>query len=70
MGRENNLQDNVRGFMRVMGLFSHMLDKNRYRRKLHRLEPLLCCLFFVQVWLAKLYAQKQRIPDTIFCSRN
>ena len=38
-------QDNVRGFMQ-MTMCPQMLDKSRYSRRLHRLEPLLCSLFF------------------------
>lgn len=39
-------QDNARGFMQMTKLCPHMLDKSRYCRRLHQLEPLLCSLFF------------------------
>ena len=39
-------QDNARGFMQMTGLCPQMLDKSRFNRRLHRLEPLLFSLFF------------------------
>lgn len=39
-------QDNGRGFMQMTGLVSRMLDKSNFCRRLHRLEGLLCSLFF------------------------
>lgn len=39
-------QDNARGFMKMSRLCPDMLDKSRYNRRLHALEPLLFSLFF------------------------
>ena len=38
--------DNGRGFMKLTKLSLKMLDKSRFCRRLHQLEPLLCSLFF------------------------
>lgn len=38
--------DNARGFMKMTKLSPKMLDKSRFCRRLHQLEPLLCSLFF------------------------
>src|SRR5271168_1996360 len=37
--------DNARGFMKMARLCPQMLDKSRFCRRLHRLEPLICSLF-------------------------
>lgn len=39
-------QDNARNFMKMTRLCPDMLDKSRYNRRLHALEPLLFSLFF------------------------
>ncbi|MFA6059337.1 MAG: IS982 family transposase [Taibaiella sp.] len=39
-------QDNGRSFMKMTKLCPHMLDKSRYCRRIHDLEPLLFSLFF------------------------
>lgn len=39
-------QDNARGFMQLTRFCPNMLDKSRYNRRLHQLEPLLFSLFF------------------------
>jgi hypothetical protein len=38
--------DNARGFMKISKLAPNMLDKSRFCRRLHQLEPLLCKMFF------------------------
>lgn len=38
--------DNARGFMKMTKLSPQMLDKSRFCRRLHNLEPILCSLFF------------------------
>jgi hypothetical protein len=38
--------DNGRNFMKMTRMVPQMLDKSRFCRRLHRLEPLLCSLFF------------------------
>jgi Transposase DDE domain len=38
--------DNGRHMMQMTGMVPRMLDKSRFCRRLHRLEPLLCMLFF------------------------
>lgn len=38
--------DNARGFMKMTGLVPGMLDKSRFCRRLHGLQPLLLSLFF------------------------
>jgi hypothetical protein len=39
-------QDNARGFMQLARFCPNMLDKSRYNRRLHQLEPLLFSLFY------------------------
>lgn len=39
-------QNNARGFMQMTGLVKGMLDKSGFCRRLHRLEGLICSLFF------------------------
>lgn len=38
--------DNGRNMMKMTGMIPQMLDKSRFCRRLHRLEALLCSLFF------------------------
>ena len=38
--------DNARHMMRMTKMVPQMLDKNLFCRRLHKLEPLLCMLFF------------------------
>ena len=38
--------DHARGFMQMTRLIPGMLDKSRFCRRLHSLEPLLCKMFF------------------------
>lgn len=38
--------DHARGFMKVSRLMPGMLDKSRFCRRLHSIEPLLCKMFF------------------------
>jgi hypothetical protein len=38
--------DHARGFMKISKLMPGMLDKSRFCRRLHLLEPLLCKMFF------------------------
>ncbi len=38
--------DNARQMMRMTGMVPQMLDKSRFCRRLHKLESLLCMLFF------------------------
>jgi len=38
--------DNGRNMMKMTGMIPKMLDKSRFCRRLHRLEALLCSLFF------------------------
>jgi hypothetical protein len=38
--------DNARHMMKMTGMIPRMLDKSRFCRRFHQLEPLLCMLFF------------------------
>ncbi|XZF12423.1 IS982 family transposase [Chitinophagaceae bacterium MMS25-I14] len=48
--------DHGRNFMKMTGMVPQMLDKSRFCRRLHQIEPLLCQLFFQLGHCLKMFA--------------